>query len=195
VAAKKVNIIVFSGEMDKALAAFNIAVGGASMGMDVTMFFTFWGLNVIKKNEGSIRSKGVMRKMLNFMNRGGSKRLPLSKFHMFGMGKWMMGKLMTPGSADASARRADRSSRLRAARASPLAQRAMAARASSATCSEFFPSPRSGSLSARSRIRRISASDSGCRTRTLVRESRGAITSKEGFSVVAPIRVMVPRST
>lgn len=93
-AAKKVNIIVFSGEMDKVLAAFNIAVGGASMGMDVTMFFTFWGLNVIKKNEGSIRSKGVMRKMLNFMNRGGSKRLPLSRFHMFGLGKWMMGKLM-----------------------------------------------------------------------------------------------------
>ena len=93
-AAKKLNIIVFSGEMDKALAAFNIAVGGASMGMDVTMFFTFWGLNVIKKNEVSIRSKGVMRKMLNFMNRGGSKRLPLSRFHMFGLGKWMMGKLM-----------------------------------------------------------------------------------------------------
>jgi len=93
-AAKKLNIIVFSGEMDKALAAFFIAVGGASLGMDVTMFFTFWGLNVIKKNEGSIRSKGVMRKMLNFMNRGGSKRLPLSRFHMFGLGKWMMGKLM-----------------------------------------------------------------------------------------------------
>src|SRR4030067_3287559 len=93
-AAKKLNIIVFSGEMDKALAAFFIAVGGASLGMDVTMFFTFWGLNVIKKNEGSIRSKGVMRKVLHFMNRGGSKRLPLSKFHMFGMGKWMIKRLM-----------------------------------------------------------------------------------------------------
>ena len=64
------------------------------MGMDVTMFFTFWGLNVIKKNEGPIKSKGIMRKMLNFMNRGGSKRLPLSKFHMFGLGKWMMKRLM-----------------------------------------------------------------------------------------------------
>src|SRR3990170_2799281 len=93
-AAKKLNIIVFSVEMDKALAAFFIAVGGASLGMDVTMFFTFWGLNVIKKNEGSIKSKGVMRKMLNFMNRGGAKRLPLSKFHMFGLGKWMMKRLM-----------------------------------------------------------------------------------------------------
>jgi len=91
---EKMTIIVFSGEMDKALAAFNLAIGGATSGMEVTMFFTFWGLNVIKKNEGSIKSKGIMRKMLNFMNRGGAKRLPLSKFHMLGMGRWMMKKLM-----------------------------------------------------------------------------------------------------
>ncbi|MBM4461949.1 MAG: hypothetical protein FJ012_01260 [Chloroflexi bacterium] len=92
--AEKVTLVVFSGESDRALAAFNIAIGAVSMGMEVSMFFTFWGLNIIKKNEGSIKSKGIMRKMLNFMNRGGSKRLPLSKFHMFGLGKWMMGKLM-----------------------------------------------------------------------------------------------------
>jgi len=91
---EKVTLVVFSGEMDKALVAFNIAIGAASMGMDVSMFFTFWGLNIIKKNEGSIKSRGIMRKMLNFMNRGGSHRLPLSRFHMFGLGKWMMGKLM-----------------------------------------------------------------------------------------------------
>ena len=91
---EKVTLVVFSGEMDKALAAFNIAIGTASMGMEVSMFFTFWGLNIIKKNEGSIKSRGIMRKMLNFMNRGGSHRLPLSRFHMFGLGKWMMGKLM-----------------------------------------------------------------------------------------------------
>ena len=91
---EKMTIIVFSGELDKALAAFNVAIGGATSGMDVTMFFTFWGLNVLKKNEGSISSKGIMRKMLNAMNRGGAKRLPLSKFHMMGMGKWMMQKLM-----------------------------------------------------------------------------------------------------
>ena len=92
--AEKVTLVVFSGDMDKSLAAFNIAIGAASMGMEVSMFFTFWGLNLIKKNQGSIKSKGIMRKMLNFMNRGGSKRLPLSKFHMFGLGKWMMGRLM-----------------------------------------------------------------------------------------------------
>jgi peroxiredoxin family protein len=104
--AEKVTLVVFSGEMDRALAAFNIAIGAVSMGMEVSMFFTFWGLNIIKKDEGPIKSKGIMRKMLNFMNRGGAKRLPLSKFHMFGLGKWMMGKLMreakvvtVPGSA------------------------------------------------------------------------------------------------
>ena len=58
------------------------------------MFFTFWGLNIIKKNEGGIKSKGLMQKMLNFMNRGGSKRLKLSKFNMLGLGTWMMKRLM-----------------------------------------------------------------------------------------------------
>jgi len=71
-----------------------MATTAASMGMDVTMFFTFWGLNVIKKNEGGIKSKGLMRKMLNIMNRGGSKRLKMSKFHMMGLGTGMMKQLM-----------------------------------------------------------------------------------------------------
>jgi peroxiredoxin family protein len=91
---EKLTIVVFSGELDKALAAFIIATTGASMGMDVSMFFTFWGLNILKKNEGPAGGKGLMKKMLNFMNRGGSKRLKLSKFHMFGMGTAMMKKFM-----------------------------------------------------------------------------------------------------
>jgi peroxiredoxin family protein len=91
---EKMSIVLFSGELDKALAAFMLATTGASMGMDVKIFFTFWGLNVIKKNEGSIKSKGLMRKMLNIMNRGGSKRLKLSQFHMFGLGTWMIKRLM-----------------------------------------------------------------------------------------------------
>ena len=90
----KATIVVFSGELDKALAAFNIATTAAAMGMDVTMFFTFWGLNIIKRNEGPLKSTGWMEKMLNLMNRGGSKRLPLSKFHMLGLGTWMMKHLM-----------------------------------------------------------------------------------------------------
>jgi len=91
---ESITLILFSGELDKALAAFNIAIGAASAGIQVSMFFTFWGLNIIKRNEGSIRSTGIMRRMLNFMNRGGSKRLHLSKFHMMGLGTWMMKRLM-----------------------------------------------------------------------------------------------------
>jgi peroxiredoxin family protein len=91
---EKLTIVVFSGELDRALSAFILATTGASMGMEVTMFFTFWGLNIIKRNEGGIRSKGLMRKMFNFMNRGGSKRLKISRFNMFGLGTWMIKRLM-----------------------------------------------------------------------------------------------------
>ena len=91
---EKLTIVMFSGDLDRALAGFILATTAASMGMEVNMYFTFWGLNIIKKNEGGIRSKGLMRKMLNFMNRGGSKRLKLSKFNMFGLGTWMMKRLM-----------------------------------------------------------------------------------------------------
>ena len=58
------------------------------------MFFTFWGLNIIKKDEGGVSSKGLMTKMLNFVNRGGAKRLKLSRLNMFGLGTWMMKRLM-----------------------------------------------------------------------------------------------------
>lgn len=90
----KANIILFSGDLDKALAAFIVATTAASMGMEVKIFFTFWGLNVIKKNEGSLRSKGLRLWMLNLLNRGGTKRLALSKLHMFGLGTSMMKGLM-----------------------------------------------------------------------------------------------------
>ena len=91
---EKLTIVVFSGDLDHALAAFMLATTGASMGMEVNMFFTFWGLNIIKKNEGSIKSKGLMRKMFNSINRGGAKRLTLSQFNMLGMGTGMAKRLM-----------------------------------------------------------------------------------------------------
>src|SRR4030043_675643 len=91
---EKFTIVVFSGDLDKAMAAFIMATTAASMGMEVSMFFTFWGLNIVKRNEGGIKSKGLMRKMLNMMNRGGAKRLKLSRFNMLGLGTWMMKRLM-----------------------------------------------------------------------------------------------------
>jgi len=91
---EKMSLVIYSGNLDSALAGFMLATTGASMGMEVSMFFTFWGLNIIKKNEGGIKSKGLVRKMLNFMNRGGSKRLKMSRFNMLGMGTGMMKGLM-----------------------------------------------------------------------------------------------------
>ena len=90
----KLTMVIFSGELDRALAALILATMAASMDMQVTIFFTFWGLNVVKKNQGSIKSKGWMRKMFNMMNRGGTKRLALSHFHMLGLGEVMIKKLM-----------------------------------------------------------------------------------------------------
>jgi peroxiredoxin family protein len=91
---QKVTIVLFSGEMDRALAAFTIANTAAAMGKEVTIFFTFWGLNVIKSPGGAHGGKGWMRKMLNWMNSGHARRLPLSKFNFLGMGPWMMKHLM-----------------------------------------------------------------------------------------------------
>lgn len=91
---KKLTIIVFSGDLDRVLASFIIATGAASMGQEVTMFFTFWGLNVLRKEKAPTKGKGLMRRMLGWMNKGGTNRLPLSKFHMYGAGTAMMKKLM-----------------------------------------------------------------------------------------------------
>lgn len=92
---KGVTIVLFSGEMDKAIASFVIATAAASMGMQVNIFFTFWGLNVIKKEGGLIKGQNWMQKMLNMMNYGHAKKLALSKMNMAGMGPAMMKVMMT----------------------------------------------------------------------------------------------------
>ena len=85
-------IILFSGEMDKAIAAFTLATTAAASNMDVTVFFTFWGLNVLKKSRFVVSgSQNILQKMFNFMS---TSELPLSKLNMFGLGPWMMKKLM-----------------------------------------------------------------------------------------------------
>ena len=90
----KVTIVLLSGEMDKAMAAFIIATGAAAMGMQVTMFFTFWGLNVIRKPGASSTAKDFLRKAFGILNKGGADTLPLSKFNFGGMGTTMMKKVM-----------------------------------------------------------------------------------------------------
>ncbi|WP_123054007.1 DsrE/DsrF/DrsH-like family protein [Clostridium sp. JN-1] len=87
-------LVVFSGDFDKAMASFVIANGAASMGKKVTMFFTFWGLNILRKHEKVKVSKGFMDKMFGFMMPRGTKKLKLSKMNMLGMGTKMMKKAM-----------------------------------------------------------------------------------------------------
>ncbi len=92
---KSVTIVLFSGEMDKAIAAFVIATAAASMSMKVNIFFTFWGLNVIKKQGGLIKGRNWMQRMLNVVNYGHARRLALSKLNMLGMGPVMLKKMMS----------------------------------------------------------------------------------------------------
>ena len=90
----KVTIVLLSGDMDRAMAAFIIATGAAAMGMQVTMFFTFWGLNAIRKTGVRNSPKDWLRRMFGILNKGGAERLPLSRFHFGGLGTRMMKRVM-----------------------------------------------------------------------------------------------------
>jgi peroxiredoxin family protein len=90
----KMTIIVFSGEMDKALAAFTLATTAGSMGFKVTMFFTFWGLNVLKKGGITAKKANFLQRIFAFLNRGTKDKLPLSRFNFSGAGPAMMKLLM-----------------------------------------------------------------------------------------------------
>lgn len=88
-------IVVFSGDLDKAIAAFIIANGALTMGKKVTMFFTFWGLSILKRKNIDT-NKSLIEKMFSFMLPKNSKELPISKMNMFGTGpkmiRWIMKK-------------------------------------------------------------------------------------------------------
>jgi len=89
----KATIVVFSGEMDRVFAALIIATGCAAAGMDTTLFFTFWGLNVIKKGT-PIKAQSFLGKMMGIMNRGGINRLNPSRFAFGGIGRILFRKMM-----------------------------------------------------------------------------------------------------
>ncbi len=87
-------LIMFSDDLDKALATFVLANGAAATGEKVTIFFTFWGLNVIKKTKKPTVSKDIFGKMFGMMLPSNSLRLKLSKMNMFGAGRKMMRHIM-----------------------------------------------------------------------------------------------------
>lgn len=93
-------MVVFSGDLDKAIASFIIATGAASMGKEVTMFFTFWGLNVLKRKEKPKVKKNTIEKMFDFMLPSHTGKLPLSKMNMAGMGPKMIKYIMKTNNVD-----------------------------------------------------------------------------------------------
>lgn len=93
-------MVVFSGDMDKALAAFIIANGAASMGQQVTMFFTFWGLNILRKKKAPPIKKSLVERMFGWMMPKGADATKLSKLNMGGAGTAMMKAVMRSKNID-----------------------------------------------------------------------------------------------
>lgn len=88
--SKGTTVVVFSGELDKVMAAFIIANGAAAYGHKVTMFFTFWGLNTLKDETAKAGKKGMLEKMFGWMMPKGPNKLSLSKMNFLGMGPKMI---------------------------------------------------------------------------------------------------------
>ncbi|MCM1565453.1 MAG: CoA-disulfide reductase [Dehalobacter sp.] len=97
---KGATLIVFEQNMDKALASFIIATGAASMGKEVTMFFTFWGLNILKKYDAPKVSKDSLEKAFGIMMPRGPRKLPISNMNMGGMGARMIKYVMKKKNVD-----------------------------------------------------------------------------------------------
>jgi NADPH-dependent 2,4-dienoyl-CoA reductase/sulfur reductase-like enzyme/peroxiredoxin family protein/rhodanese-related sulfurtransferase/TusA-related sulfurtransferase len=93
-------IVVFSQDLDKAIAAFIIASGAASMGKKVSLFFTFWGLNILRKPKHVRVKKTFIEKMFGFMMPRGVNKLPISNMNMLGMGPAMIKGIMKKKNVD-----------------------------------------------------------------------------------------------
>ncbi len=90
----RIALIVFSGDLDKVLAAFVIATGAVAMGMEAVMFFTFWGTPVLRDAKKKAGGKDLMGKMFGLMLPKGKDAIKLSRMNMGGMGTAMMKSLM-----------------------------------------------------------------------------------------------------
>jgi peroxiredoxin family protein len=92
---KKINLLMFSGDYDKAMAALIIANSAKELGCDVTMFFSFWGLLLLRTSEVPITDdKNLYEKIFGAVTPKGPEELPLSKMNMSGIGKKMLQEMM-----------------------------------------------------------------------------------------------------
>ncbi|MDD4005180.1 MAG: FAD-dependent oxidoreductase [Elusimicrobiaceae bacterium] len=92
--SKNRTIVVFSGDLDRALAAFIIANGAAALGGKVTMFFTFWGLNILRRETAGPAAKGFLDRLFGLLMPRGANRLALSNMHFLGLGTALMKHVM-----------------------------------------------------------------------------------------------------
>jgi len=99
-AGKDLTMVVFSGDLDKAIAAFIIANGFAALGQKATLFFTFWGLNILRKPEPVSVKKNFIEKMFGWMMPKGPDKLTLSQMHMLGVGTSMIKGIMKKYNVD-----------------------------------------------------------------------------------------------
>ncbi|HEU4947847.1 MAG TPA: DsrE/DsrF/DrsH-like family protein [Kribbella sp.] len=92
-APESMTIIAWSGDLDRMWPTLILSSTGAAYGMDTTVFFTFWGLFTLVRDDIRITGDNAMTKMLSGVNRPGIGRMKLSKLNMAGAGPWMMRKL------------------------------------------------------------------------------------------------------
>lgn len=92
--AEGLSLLVFSGELDRLMAAFTLASGAAACGMRVTMFFTFWGAAGLKKDGAQAGGKTLVERMLGWLLPGGLHRRRLSRLDMAGVGRSLMSREM-----------------------------------------------------------------------------------------------------
>jgi peroxiredoxin family protein len=90
----RATLVVFSGELDKAIAAMIIATGAAAAGLETSIFFTFWGLALLKKKGGARPKQGLKQKMFAMMTPDSTESLGVSKMNFFGIGAKMLRSMM-----------------------------------------------------------------------------------------------------
>ncbi len=90
----RATLVVFSGDLDKAIAAMVIATGAAAAGLETSLFFTFWGLSLLKKKGAARPKHGLKEKMFSMMTPSSSESLGVSKMNYFGMGAHMLRSMM-----------------------------------------------------------------------------------------------------
>lgn len=92
---KKMNLLMFSGDYDKAMAGLILANTARDIDVDVTMFFAFWGLFLVRDPEAmTLEDKTIYEKLMSVITPKGPEELPLSKMNFSGLGKWMLEEMM-----------------------------------------------------------------------------------------------------